>query len=168
VNAELRRVVDELRTAISIQEEWRMMNSLPAGAVPERIGAGLPGQIQEFLAAADGATCGDVTVFGASTVDSMQFYADPVEAGLVTLGRDKWFCPGVVSDEPFFVNRSTGAVWYFPDAGIEWWMSSAFEKAADDFTAFFLQWVAGPEYVRFSATGADDPWVDVLRHVGRL
>ncbi|NYE40972.1 hypothetical protein [Streptomyces fulvorobeus] len=168
MNDELRRVVEELRVAVSTQEEWRMMNSLPAGAGPESIGAGLPEQVREFLTVADGATCGDVTVFGATTVDGMQFHTDPVEGAPVTLGRAEWFCPGVVSDEPFFVNRSSGEVWYFPDTGVEWWMSAAFEKAADDFTTFFLEWVAGPEYARLSATGPDDSWADVLRHVGRL
>ncbi|MEU8678545.1 hypothetical protein [Streptomyces sp. NPDC048560] len=168
MNAELRAVVEELRAAISTQAEWRMMNSLPPGAGPERMGAGLPEHVREFLTAADGVTCGDVTVFGAAAADGMQFYADPVDGAPVTLGRESWFCPGVISDEPFFVNRASGEVWYFPDTGVEWWMSSVFEKAADDFTAFFLRWVAGPEYVRLSATGPDDTWADVLRHVGRL
>ncbi|WP_433012302.1 hypothetical protein [Kribbella sp. CA-294648] len=145
-----------------------MLNALPAGAQAAAIGDGLPRSFREFLMVADGATCGDVTVFDGATVDQMQFYADPVAGAAITLGRGEWCCVGVISDEPFFVNRSTGAVWYFPDTGVDWWMSSAFEKAADDFTTFFLQWVAGPEYVRLSATGPEDQWAELLRHAGRL
>ncbi|MEV0493343.1 hypothetical protein [Streptomyces atratus] len=145
-----------------------MMNSLPAGARPEGIGAGLPDWFREFLAVCDGATCGDVTVFDAATVDSMQFYADPVEGAEAGLGRKEWFCPGVVSDEPFFVNRSTGAVFHFPDTGVEWWMSSVFEKAADDFTTFFLEWVAGPRYIHLTGSEAEEQWTGLLRRSGRL
>ena len=149
-------------------EEWRMLNALPAGARAAAIGAALPASFREFLTVADGATCGDVTVFGAATVERMQFHADAIAGAAITLGRGEWFCPGVISDEPFFINRSTGAVWYFPDTGLEWWRSSAFEKAADDFTTFVLQWVTGPEYIRLSATGPEDQWAELLRRAGRL
>ncbi|OAH13199.1 SMI1/KNR4 family protein [Streptomyces jeddahensis] len=168
MTAELQRVVDELRAAMSGQSEWRMMNSLPAGARRDELGSALPASYREFLEVVNGATCGDVTVFGVPTVDGMQFHADPVPGAAVVLGRDEWFCCGVIADEPFFVNRATGEVWYFPDTGVQWWMSSSFERAADDFTSFFLRWVAGPEYVRLSATGRDDQWADLLSHVGRL
>lgn len=145
-----------------------MLNALPSGAPAAAIGAALPASFREFLTMADGATCGDVTVFGTATVDGMQFHADSIAGAPITLGREEWFCPGVISDEPFFINRSTGAVWYFPDTGVDWWMSSAFEKAADDFTTFFLQWVTGPAYIRLSATGPEDQWAELLRHAGRL
>ncbi|WP_020389181.1 hypothetical protein [Kribbella catacumbae] len=158
----------ELRDQQAGREEWRMLNALPAGAQADAIGDALPGSFREFLTVADGATCGDVTVFGSATVDQMQFHADPITGAAITLGREEWFCAGVISDEPFFINRSTGAVWYFPDTGVAWWMSSAFEKAADDFTTFFLQWVAGREYVRLSATGPEDQWAELLRYAGRL
>ncbi|MGW3654954.1 SMI1/KNR4 family protein [Streptomyces sp. NPDC005151] len=145
-----------------------MLNSLPAGAPPERIGADLPDRYREFLAVCDGATCGDVTVFDAATVDSMQFYADPIDAAEVNLGREEWFCLGVVSDEPFFVNRSTGAVWYFPDTGVEWWKSAVFERAADDFTTFFLEWVAGPRYMHLTGSQPEEQWPELLGGLGRL
>lgn len=168
MNAELRQVVEELRSTVATRDEWSMFNSLPAGARPEAIGAGLPAPVREFLSVADGATCGDVTLFGAATVDSMQFYADPVDGAAVTLGRTEWFCPGVISDEPFFLNRSTGEVWYFPDTGVEWWMSSVFEKVADDFTTFFLEWVSGPGYLRLTGSEPGEQWPELLTQVGRL
>lgn len=161
-------MVLELRAAISTRSEWRMMNSLPAGARRGELGSGLPASYRDFLEVANGATCGDVTVFGASAVEGMQFYADPVPGAAVVLGRDEWFCCGVIADEPFFVNRANEEVWYFPDAGVEWWKSSSFERGAEDFTSFFLWWVAGPGYVRLSVTRRDDQWADLLGHLGRL
>lgn len=168
MNVELRRVVEELRATLATRDEWRMMNSLPAGARPDELGDDIPEEYREFLAAANGATCGDVTVFAASDVLKMQFYADPVPGAPVTLGRENWFCCGVISDEPFFLNRSTGEVWYFPDTGEEWSMSSTFEKVADDFASFFLEHMAGPGYADLSATGRNDQWADLLGHVGRM
>lgn len=169
MTAELQRVADELRAAMNSRSEWRMMNSLPAGA--RRDGLDLPGvpeAYREFLSVADGATCGDVTVFPASDILRMQFYADPVPGAAVELNKDEWFCCGVVADDPFFLNRATGAVWYFPDTGIEWTQSSVFEKVADSFHTFLLEHMAGPGYVRLSATGRDDQWADLLDSVGRL
>ncbi|WP_406859358.1 hypothetical protein ABZO31_03210 [Streptomyces sp. HUAS MG47] len=168
MNAELRRVVEELRAALDERDEWRMMNALPAGARPESLDPGIPPAVREFLALSDGATCGDVTVFGSGTLPGMQFHCDPVEGAAVTLGREKWFCIGVISDEPFFVDRASGAVWYFPDTGVEWWMSSDFAKAADDFTTFFLESVAGPGHPRLTGAGPDDQWPELLEHLGRL
>lgn len=163
----VRRAVAELRAALPLHHEWLVRNALPPGS-PSTTAPEVPQGVGEFLTLADGATCGDVTVFAAARAEAMQFYADPVPGAAVALGREEWFCPGVISDEPFFVNRSTGGVWYFPDTGVAWWMSAIFEKAAEDFATFFLEWMAGPEYVRISATGPADPWADVLRHVGRL
>jgi hypothetical protein len=145
-----------------------MLNALPAGAPSAAVDATLPASYREFLTLADGATCGDVTIFGSATVDSMQFHADPIAGAAVPLGRERWFCPGVISDEPFFINRSTEAVWYFPDTGVEWWMSPTFEKAADDFATFFLEWVTGPQYLRLSATGPEDQWAELLSHTDRV
>ncbi|MFG2561049.1 hypothetical protein [Streptomyces sp. NPDC048496] len=106
-------------------------------------------------------------MFDAATVDSMQFYADPVDGAEVNLGREEWFCPGVVSDAPFFVNRSTGAVWYFPETGVEWWKSAVFERAADGFTTFFLEWVAGPRYTHLTGSQAEEQWHELLSGLGR-
>lgn len=165
-SAAILRAVVELRAALLLNGEWRVQNALPPGNPCTALE--IPVGVGQFLTVMDGATCGDVTVFGAVTAEAMQFHADPVPGAPVTLGREDWFCPGVISDEPFFVNRSTGAVWYFPDTGVAWWMSATFEKATEDFATFFLEWMAGPQYARISATGPDDPWADVLRHVGRL
>jgi hypothetical protein len=150
------------------RNEWSILNSLPAGARPGRIGAELPDRYREFLEVCDGATCGDVTVFDAATVGSMQFYADPVDEAEVSLGREEWFCPGVVSDEPFFVNRSTGAVWYFPDTGVEWWKSAVFERASDDFITFFQEWVTGPRYMHLTGSQSEEQWPELLSGLGRL
>jgi hypothetical protein len=101
-------------------------------------------------------------------VDSQQFYADEIPGASVHLGREDWFCPGVISDEPFFMKRKDQSVWLFPDSGVEWWASSRFAKVADGFTEFFLEHVAGPGYVALSPFGDDDQWCGVLRHTGRL
>ena len=168
MNAELRRVVEELRATVATGDEWRMMNDLPAGVRPESLDVDTPTAVREFLALSDGATCGDVTIFGGGALADMQFYCDPVDGAAVTLGREKWFCAGVISDEPFFVDRVNGEVWYFPDTGVEWWQSAVFEKAADDFTAFFLESVAGPGHLRLTGTEPDDQWPQLLERVGRL
>ncbi|POX56622.1 hypothetical protein C3489_04315 [Streptomyces sp. Ru71] len=165
---ELQRVVEALRDSMGRRPEWRMMNSLPAGAQPREVSAELPESLRNFLLVANGATCGDVTIFSTSVIDQMQFYADPIPDAQVTLGREEWLCGGVISDEPFFVNRLSGEVWYFPDTGVEWWQSPSFEMAAEDFTSFFLEFVAGPRYVDLSATGREDQWAEMLSHLGLL
>ncbi|MBC9731542.1 SMI1/KNR4 family protein [Streptomyces sp. TRM68367] len=168
MSTELQRVVETLRNTMDMRTEWRMMNSLPAGAQLKDLPADLPASLRTFLTVANGATCGDVSIFSASTAEEMQFYADPISGAEITLGREKWLCCGVIVDDPFFVNRLSGEVWYFPDTGVEWWKSSSFEKAADDFTSFFLRFVAGSCYVDVSATGREDQWAELLRQVGLL
>jgi hypothetical protein len=46
-------------------------------------------------------------------------------------------------------------------------MSPTFEKAADNFATFFLEWVTGPQYLRLSATGPEDQWAELLSHIRR-
>ncbi|UYQ64385.1 hypothetical protein [Streptomyces peucetius] len=170
MNRELIDVIGQLRAALATRREWTMMNLLPAPAAaggPDA--ARLPAAVREFLAVTDGATCGDVTLFSAANVPAMQFYADPVPgAAAAVLSREEWLCCGVVGDEPLFVHRATGEIWYFPDTGTEWPKSSAFEKAADDLHSFFLHHMAGPGYPALSATGRDDQWADLLDSLGRL
>jgi hypothetical protein len=169
VTAELRRVVDELRAVVSSRAEWHMLNSLPAGS---RLGADrqetFPPGCRALLEVSDGPTCGDVTVFSAAYAPVMQSQAEPVAGMAVPLNRGEWFCCGAVRGDPLFVSKVSGEVWYFPDTGVLWWMSDAFEKAANDLQSFFLDHMAGPGYLRLTGCDADDQWARLLASVGRL
>ncbi|MGK5451402.1 hypothetical protein [Streptomyces radiopugnans] len=167
MSAELEGVIGDLRLLITQESEWSMMNSIPSPKQPTEHSTSIPQSYRDFLRVADGASCGDVTLFPIDLVEEMQFYCDPVEGSCVELGRETWFCCGVVNDEPLFIHRETGAVWRFGDTGVQWWMSQVFEEVAPDFEGFFLEHVAGPGYVSLTSEAREQQWFQVLRRAGR-
>jgi hypothetical protein len=151
---ELREVVDRLRAALAADPESLDYAGLPAPAatVPE-----LPGRLGEVLRLSNGPRCGSVICFPVAKLPKNQFYADEVG------GPEDWFCFGVNADDPLFVRRDSGEVWWFPPTGTPRWMSERFERLAADVPAFFTDYVFGPRYRELSG---EDAWYSLLRDQG--
>ncbi|GHJ15889.1 hypothetical protein [Micromonospora sp. AKA38] len=162
-------LVERIRPLLTTESEWRMMNSLP---LPKSDGGavlpGVPSSYLEMLKIADGFICGPVVMFDSSTVISMQFYAENPEGSSARLTKEEWFCAGVVSDEPWFINRLDESIWLFPDTGVEWWMSEQFEEAAPSLKEFLVDVVCGPRYVSLTGAQEGDQWWRLLERVGRI
>jgi hypothetical protein len=167
ISPEVQRLLSDAREAVQLEPEWSMMNSVPEGV---RVPAGTEGPTEylELLEIANGGIFGRVVVFDAKTVAKMQFYADDTEGAPVRLGRDNWFCLGKVNDDPVFVNRKDGSVWGFPDRGVIWWQSDAFERWAGSVGDFILEYALGPAYRYASSAPEEDQWWRLLRHIGRV
>jgi hypothetical protein len=150
---EIQRVLETLESVLPEESEWQIMNSLEDVFSGATSGSGAPSSYCDFLKVANGGINGVVTLFSAEAVGGQQFYADETPGAAVQLGCDSWFCCGVISDEPFFISRIDGSIRVFPDAGVEWWMASRFEKVAEGASEFIIRYVAGPEYAFIS------PWI---------
>jgi len=99
----------------------------------------------------------------------MQFYLSAAascyeeESGF---SEKKWYCIGKVVDDPLFLRRDTGEVWYFPDTGVPWQDSDRFEVAARTLSEFVEQFLFGPRYATLCPR--DEAWLSVLREVGLI
>ncbi|MEC4016977.1 hypothetical protein [Streptomyces sp. H27-D2] len=144
-----------------------MMNDVPEGGKGGPV-PGAPRDYVDFLKLANGAIFGRIVVFDAKTVGDMQFYADPTEGTPVQLGREEWFCFGKVNDDPLFIRRTDSSVWGFRDMGALWWQSEIFESLEDGLDSFVRGKAFGDGYLSFTSAEADDPWWQVLRHIGRV
>ncbi|MGC4894993.1 hypothetical protein [Micromonospora sp. DT31] len=117
----------------------------------------------EFLRLADGATCGstgDVRLWSAHSVRQTPWMADDLPGG-----DARWCAVADVLENPVFVERTTGEVWWFSDLNIVWYTDSelaSFAKLADDVAGFIDYLVLGPGYVQHLSSGRDDPWLQAL------
>jgi hypothetical protein len=144
-----------------------MMNSVPEGtSIPAGMQA--PAEYLELLEVVNGGIFGRIVIFDAKTVKKMQFYADGIEDAPVRLGRDNWFCLGKVNDDPIFLDRKNGSVWGFPDRGVFWWQSDAFDCWAGGVGDFILKYALGPGYRSVSNAPEDDQWWRLLRRIDRV
>ncbi|WP_328777943.1 hypothetical protein OHT68_00435 [Streptomyces canus] len=166
ISPEVPRILSTAREAVQLEQEWSMMNSVPAGGRAP-VGTEGPSEYLELLGIANGGIFGRVVIFDAKTVTNMQFYADETEGAPVRLGCDNWFCLGKVNDDPVFVNRADGSAWGFPDRGVIWWQSDVFECWAEGVGDFILNFALGRGYRRVTGASEGDQWWRLLRHIGR-
>lgn len=166
ISSDLQQALEAARSAVPLQREWKVMNSIPEG-VSRTSGLEAPAEYLDLLRLADGPIFGEVVVYDAKIIEKYQFYADEDEGAPVRLGRDLWFCFGKVNEDPLFINRQDGTVWGFPDRGIVWQDSDVFERFADSLGEFLERYALGPEYRALSGVGEDDQWWRLLRHIGR-
>jgi hypothetical protein len=167
MSPEVGEVADAIRTVLPRQQEWLMMNAVPAphrGAAPD----GAPRSYADFLAVADGLICGPLVLFDAATVSGMQFYAETAPDAPVQLSEKEWFCAGTVNDEPWFIHRTDETVWTFPDTGVTWWMSDRFARRSAGLEEFFLAVICGPEYPSLTGAEEGDQWWELLEEIGRV
>jgi hypothetical protein len=166
ISSELQDLITSARTLLPEQDEWRMMNSIPAGtSKPSPVEA--PADYGELLTFADGLGCGNVVVFGTKWVARNQVYAEHRDGVPIELNPVEWFCFGKVNEDPLFINRKTSEVYWFPDTGVIWWMSDRFEQISANLGEFLLDQVFGPGYPALSGVD-DDQWCEVLRRLHRL
>jgi hypothetical protein len=163
---QLGELVLAARQRLPDDSEWSMMYSVPAGA-RTAVPADLPTGYATLLSIVDGGIFGRVVLFDAKTIEQMQFYADPIPGVPVRLDPGRWCCIGKVNEDPLFVDRTDGTVWWFPDVGVIWWQSDRFERLADDVTAFMTDHVFGAGYRALTGADEDDQWWRLLRALGR-
>jgi hypothetical protein len=167
LSSELGQVIADVRSAVALQQEWRMMNSVPQG-VSGAIEFDVPAEYLELLRITDGPIFGGIVLYDAKRIEKYQFYADEDEGALVRLGREMWFFFGLVNEDPIFINRQDGSVWGFPDRGIVWQDSDAFEQFADGVGDFLEKYAFGQGYRSLVGVDEDDQWWRLLRHIGRV
>ncbi|MGY0006067.1 hypothetical protein [Micromonospora sp. I033] len=134
---------------------------LPPPVSPEeRLDDIAPGYAQ-FLRLADGATCGstgDIRLWPAASVRQTAWMADGLAGGAA-----RWCAVADVLQNPVFVERATGEVWWFSDLNIVWYTDTelaSFAKLADEVAGFIDYLILGPGYVQH--LGRDDPWLAAL------
>ncbi len=166
IASELRQMVVDARSVLAEDPEWSMMNSIPEGT-SRLLSAETPAEYQEFLQVSDGANFGWIITFSSKKVGESQYLADEREGAPVRLGREAWFCFGMVIEDPLFINRMDGTVWGFPDTGVIWWQSAVFERFADSLGFFLEDYAFGERYLNFTGVSEDDQWIRLLRRIGR-
>jgi hypothetical protein len=168
ISADVSAVAEAIRSSLPLEREWLSMNSMPRPRPRPPAATDMPAEYAEFLAVADGFICGPVVMFDSTTGPQMQFYGYGRDDAAVRLTPERWFCAGVVSDEPWFVDRADGTVWGFPDTGVEWWMSDRFEQIAPSVERFFLDVVCGSSYPALTGAVEGDQWWRLLSRLGRV
>ncbi|MGV9313941.1 hypothetical protein ACWDR0_17385 [Streptomyces sp. NPDC003691] len=164
---DVHHLLDSARALLPREAEWDMLNSVPA-AHTGPLDPAVPEAYRDYLTAADGGIFSNVVLFAAEDTAGNQSLADTVEGAPVTLGRADWFCFGKVYEDPLFLKRADGTVWGFPDQGITWWQSAVFEQWAEDLDSFLRDTLFGPGYRSLTDADEDDPWLQVLRAMGRV
>ncbi|MEV0680260.1 hypothetical protein AB0I60_27465 [Actinosynnema sp. NPDC050436] len=158
-SSELGTTVELLRSALESTPDAVVFANLPGGAEASTV-SGLEPAPADLHTEANGLRCGSVVLFKADDLDGHQYLCQEVEGG-----SDEWLSFGRIETDPLMPNRATGAVWWFPDTGTEWWMSEQFATLAPDPTRFFLDYVAGPGYSEIAPL-AHDRWYGFLGSVG--
>ena len=166
--SELARLLDELRADLTADEPAslayaRIGAPADAGDVP----AELPAALRELLLAADGLRAGAFELVSVDRLADVRYFLDHAP-GFSPVSRDKndWLVFATCRDEPIFLERATGSVWYFPPTGTEWFMADAFEELAPGLDSFVHYYVLGPGYAELVTD--DDGWYAFLHRQGLL
>ncbi|MFE7170777.1 hypothetical protein [Streptomyces sp. NPDC057616] len=168
ISRELEELFATARSLLADDFDLGMMNDVRGGYSGRPLSSDIPADYVDFLIRADGGIFGSVVLFEAKVVVDSQFYADPREGTPVQLNRTQWFCIGKINEDPIFLHRATDEVWGFPDTGVIWWQSEAFEKFTDDLNGFLLEKVFGGGYREIAGEDPDDSWLTVLRQLDRI
>ncbi|MEV7327758.1 SUKH-4 family immunity protein [Micromonospora sp. NPDC093244] len=165
---ELRQLIGELRADLVEDEPASLEYAhFGEGAAIDSVPAGLPADLRDLLLVADGLRAGRVELASTSTLAGIQYHLDYApDFSAIPDDRAGWLVIGTCGDDPIFLDRGTGAVWYFPPTGTEWFMSDAFEELAPDLGSFVDYHVLGPGYAEL--TPADDRWFAFLDEQGLL
>ncbi|MBQ1032449.1 SUKH-4 family immunity protein [Micromonospora sp. SD19] len=167
MNAELRQLIEELRADLADLPESLAYAEFGEGAAIDAVPAGLPADLRDLLLVTDGIRAGRVELASTSTLPGIQYHLDYApDFSAIPQNRAGWLVIGTRSDEPVFMDRGTGAIWYFPPTGTEWFMSDAFEELAPDVESFVDYYLLGPGYA--DLTPADDRWFAFLDEQGLL
>ncbi|MBG6065355.1 SUKH-4 family immunity protein [Micromonospora ureilytica] len=167
MNLELRQLIEELRADLADRPESLAYAEFGEGAAIDAVPAGLPADLRDLLLVADGLRAGRVELASSSTLPGIQYHLDfAPDFSSIPQDRAGWLVVGTRSDEPILMDRGTGAIWYFPPNGTEWFMADAFEELAPDVESFVDYYLLGPGYA--DLTPADDRWFAFLDEQGLL
>ncbi|HEX4705602.1 MAG TPA: SUKH-4 family immunity protein [Pseudonocardiaceae bacterium] len=143
-----------LRVALAATPGAVRFAKIPDGAVD--VPADLPAELRELLAASDGPRCGSIVVFSVAELPDNQFYCEDVDGA-----EAEWICFGMIDDNPLYLNRSSGAVWWFPD-GVEGRMNGDIERFADSLVVAVERYLFGLGYAEVVTGGDQDRWYAFL------
>lgn len=128
---------------------------LPPGR-PVPPDADIPASVAELLAVTDGPRVGVIVLFDGTLLPEMTFHLDRFGAD-----AGHWFCFGHINESALFLNRDTGAVWWFP-GGHEEWYESDFVQLAHTLDEFVVDYLFGARYAEVTSTDGDR-WYSFLR-----
>ena len=165
---ELRELIEELRTELAANlGDTLSFAQINDGAPSDKIPADLPADLREFLQVADGIRAGSFDFRSANELADVRYYLDYVpEFVPVAENRDGWLVIGTKSDEPLYMERQSGSIWYFGPTGTDWFGSDEFVEAAPDLTSFVDYYVFGRGYGELVTT--EDRWYAFLGEQGLL
>jgi SUKH-4 immunity protein len=168
LNPELHQLIEELRADLAEDQPASLgYAQFGDGAATDAVPADLPAGLRDLLLVADGLRAGRIELASTSTLAGIQYHLDYApDFSAIPEDRAGWLVIGTHSDEPIFMDRGTGAVWYFPPTGTEWFMADAFEELAPDVDSFVHYYLLGPGYA--DLTPADDRWYAFLDQQGLL
>ena len=167
MNLELRQLIEELRADLADLPASLAYAEFGEGAAIDAVPASLPADLRDLLLVADGLRAGRFELASTSTLAGIQYHLITRRTSPPSReDRAGWLVVGTRSDEPIFMDRGTGAIWYFPPNGTEWFMSDAFEELAPDVESFVDYYLLGPGYA--DLTPADDRWFAFLDEQGLL
>ncbi|MEU1846302.1 SUKH-4 family immunity protein [Micromonospora sediminicola] len=165
---DLAQLLDELRADLAEEEPASLAYAQIGDPADEGdVPAELPTGLREFLLVADGLRAGAIELASSGRLAAVQYFLD-YAPDFSPIPQDKagWLVVGTRSDEPIFLERATGAVWYFPPTGTEWFMGDAFAELAPDLDSFVHYYVLGPGYAELVTD--DDQWYAFLHRQGLL
>ncbi|MET8348570.1 MULTISPECIES: SUKH-4 family immunity protein [unclassified Micromonospora] len=165
---ELHQLIEELRADLAEDQPASLgYAQFGDGAATDAVPADLPADLRDLLLVADGLRAGRIELASTSTLTGIQYHLDYApDFSAIPEDRAGWLVIGTRSDEPIFMDRGTGAIWYFPPTGTEWFMADAFEELAPDLDSFVHYYLLGPGYA--DLTPADDQWHAFLDQQGLL
>lgn len=165
---ELAQLIEELRADLAEEMPASLAyaqigDPAPAEAVP----ADLPDGLREFLMVADGLRAGAFELRSTSSLADIQYFVDHApDFSPIPEEKANWLVVATASDEPIFMERGTGSIWYFPAPDTEWFQAETFAEVAPDLDAFVHYYVLGPGYAELVRAG--DRWHQFLDRQGLL
>lgn len=158
MNDSLQGKIEAIRQALGDTADSHLIAEF-APAVERRDGlTGLPEGLAELLAVSNGIRAGVITIFPYEDIPARQFMIEDLPA--VPQGGERFLCFAMGADFPLAIERSSGAVWWFPELDAEdYFMTDRFEQLTDDVDHFVDYYVTGEGYRQFSG-GSPDSWWD--------
>lgn len=158
MNSELRDRIDQIRAVLADRPDGPVLGDFPPGRPVDD--PNLPPGLADVIALTDGPRAGDLVLRKAETLGD-QYLA--LEQAHAIPDPDAWVYIGTLNDEPLLANKA-GEVWFFPDTGVIWQDSTAFEKLADSPEDLVLTYMLGDGYL--DIIPSDDDWSDLLIDLG--
>ena len=168
MNVDLARLLEELRADLAEDRPASLAYAQFGDPGSEDdVPADLPAGLREFLLVVDGLRAGSFELASTRRLKDIQYYLDYApDFSPITRNTAGWLVIGTRGDEPIFMARDTGAIWYFPAPGAAWFTADTFAEIAPALGSFVHYYLLGPGYPELVA--ADDRWQAFLHQHGLL